>query len=169
MELKASGNTFARFEKHHLPCTFQLTRPLSSVTQCISLNNTFASLIRSSERLQLVTEPSLALTVFRLVPPSPSVSPADSGIDLSAISSPTNNSRYDTNTLNELNQTYMARLTTRSDIMLTQTTLNGMYCIRLAVGAARTKEDDVRRAWEIVEEEADMVLKEWSMDKSGAF
>ncbi|PPQ98397.1 hypothetical protein CVT24_004076 [Panaeolus cyanescens] len=139
------------------------------IRECITHNNTFASLIRASNRLQLVTEPSFALTVFRLVPPSrsvPAVSPADSGVDLSAISSSGITSEYDLEALNDLNKDYMSRLAARSDIMLTQTTLNGIYCIRFAVGAARTKDEHVRRAWEVVEEEAEKALEAWNATKA---
>lgn len=46
------------------------------------------------------------------------------------------------------------------EILLTQTEIRGAFCLRLAVGAARTEERDIRRAWEILNEAGEQVLKE---------
>jgi aromatic-L-amino-acid decarboxylase len=35
-------------------------------------------------------------------------------------------------------------------MFLSHTKLNGRYVLRLAIGNARTTEDDVRRAWEVL-------------------
>jgi aromatic-L-amino-acid decarboxylase len=37
----------------------------------------------------------------------------------------------------------------------THTTLDGRYVLRLAIGNARTTEDDVRRAWDVLNREAE--------------
>jgi aromatic-L-amino-acid decarboxylase len=60
--------------------------------------------------LELVTPPSFSLSVFRI---APSAVPGISADEL-----------------NELNERYYQRLNERKDIMLTQTKLDGVHCIR---------------------------------------
>ncbi|KAJ7188572.1 pyridoxal phosphate-dependent transferase [Mycena filopes] len=98
----------------------------------IKLNDIFNTLLAKSEVLELVTPPSLALTVFRLTHM---------------------NENGDTD-LNALNASFFARLARRPDLAITQTVLNGVFCVRFAVGAARTTEAHVRIAFAVIEEEA---------------
>ncbi len=63
--------------------------------------------------------------------------------------------------MNELNQAFYSHLSSRNDILLTQTVLNGVFCIRLAIGAERTRIDDIHRAYEILVEEAGKIVEEW--------
>ena len=93
-----------------------------------------------------MTEPSFALTVFRLTPALPA--------SLSATEQLTQ--------LNALNRTYYAKLNARPDIYLTQTQLNGTFCIRFAIGAARTTLAHIDRAWAILQEEAEGAQAEWT-------
>ena len=44
--------------------------------------------------------------------------------------------------------------TPRGEVFLSHTRLNGRYVLRLAVGNARTTEDDVRLAWDVLRREA---------------
>lgn len=101
----------------------------------------FASLIYGSTAFALVTPPSFALSVFRLEPPFAKSLPLER--------------------LNELNKMFYGRISARSDIALTQTDLNGIFCIRMAVGTERTSEDHIRRAYNILCQEAKIVLEEW--------
>jgi aromatic-L-amino-acid decarboxylase len=48
----------------------------------------------------------------------------------------------------------LERVNARGDVFLSHTKLDGRYVLRLAVGNARTTEDDVCRAWEVLREEA---------------
>jgi len=108
----------------------------------IELNNLFVALVQNSLIFSLVTQPSLTLTVFRLIPPE---------ADTSALES-----------VNDLNRLFYGRISARDDIMLTQTTLNGIFCIRLAVGATRTTEAHVRTAYDVICKEAKIALEIWA-------
>ena len=55
---------------------------------------------------------------------------------------------------NEENEALLDRVNATGEIFLSHTRLNGRYVLRLAVGSARTTEDDVRRAWEVLRREA---------------
>ena len=110
------------------------------------MNNLFATLIKNANNFSLVTEPSLALSVFRLVPQSD----ADDQPALSLES------------LNDLNRLFYGRISARNDIMMTQTNLNGIFCIRFVTGATRTTEDHVRAAYDILCEEAETTLAMWT-------
>ena len=48
----------------------------------------------------------------------------------------------------EENEELLARVNSRGKIFISHTKLNGRYVLRLAVGNARTTEDDVRLAWD---------------------
>ncbi|KAJ3529049.1 hypothetical protein NM688_g7910 [Phlebia brevispora] len=115
------------------------------IRDAIELNKHFASLVTESPTFSLVTEPSFALSVFRLQPPAAaSIKPDELE-----------------QRLNELNQAFYRRVTARPDILLTQTKLNGTFCIRFAIGAVRTKKEHVDRAWALIQEEAAVAVKEW--------
>lgn len=63
--------------------------------------------------------------------------------------------------LNNLNRLFYGRISARDDIMLTQTVLNGVYCIRLAVGAARTNETHIKQACDLLHKEAELAIEAW--------
>jgi aromatic-L-amino-acid decarboxylase len=109
------------------------------------LNYEFADLVSASEYLSLVTPPSLALTVFRLEP------------KLTALKQST----LSPESLNNLNRLFYGRISVRDDILLTQTILNGIFCVRLAVGAARTDSDHIQKAYDLLNKEAKMAVEIW--------
>src|SRR5947208_17046983 len=53
----------------------------------------------------------------------------------------------------EENEALLERVNATGEVFLSGTRLNGRFVLRLAVGNARTTEDDVRRAWEVRSEE----------------
>ena len=95
--------------------------------------------METSPSFALVTKPSFALTVFRVV---------TRGLGADA--------------LNDLNRAFYARVSARGEIFLTQTQLNGVFCVRLAVGAERTRREHIDRAWALICEEAEGAVKEWA-------
>jgi len=52
------------------------------------------------------------------------------------------------------NERILERVNDSGEIFITHTKLDGRYVLRLAIGNARTTETDVRRAWEVLNEEA---------------
>jgi aromatic-L-amino-acid/L-tryptophan decarboxylase len=54
----------------------------------------------------------------------------------------------------EKNETILERANATGEILLSHTRLGDRYVLRLAVGNLRTTEDDVRRAWEVLQEVA---------------
>jgi aromatic-L-amino-acid decarboxylase len=50
----------------------------------------------------------------------------------------------------EENEAILERANRSGEIFLSHTRLDGRYVLRLAIGNARTTEDDVRRAWEVL-------------------
>jgi aromatic-L-amino-acid decarboxylase len=50
------------------------------------------------------------------------------------------------------NEQLESRINASGEIFITHTKLEGRYVLRLAIGNARTTEDDVRRAWEVLNE-----------------
>lgn len=101
-------------------------------------------LVKASPGFELVTEPSLALLVFRLNP------------SVEHLTDPE---------LNLLNQQLHTRLNARYDVFLTQTILHGIereiFCIRFAMGGVNTTMEDVKTTWEVVRLEGEQVLRDW--------
>ena len=54
----------------------------------------------------------------------------------------------------EENEALMNRVNQSGEIFLSHTKLNGRYVLRLTIGNARTTEDDVRLAWDVLRREA---------------
>jgi aromatic-L-amino-acid/L-tryptophan decarboxylase len=52
------------------------------------------------------------------------------------------------------NERILARVNASGEIFITHTKLDGRYVLRLAIGNARTTEEHVRRAWEVLNKEA---------------
>src|SRR2546421_8767811 len=50
----------------------------------------------------------------------------------------------------EENEALLERVNATGEVFLSGTRLSGRFVLRLAVGNARTTEDDVRRAWEVL-------------------
>jgi aromatic-L-amino-acid decarboxylase len=86
----------------------------------IRLARVFAELVGASPDWELVAPQRLSLVVFRK------------------------------NVSDEENEAIVERANASGEIFLSHTKLDGRYCIRLAIGNARTTEDDVRRAWEVL-------------------
>jgi aromatic-L-amino-acid/L-tryptophan decarboxylase len=55
----------------------------------------------------------------------------------------------------EANEALVERVNAAGEIFINHTKLDGRYVIRLAIGNARTTEDDVRRAWDVLNREAE--------------
>ena len=86
----------------------------------IRLARVFAQLVEGSDEWELVAPQRLSLVVFRK------------------------------NASDEENEAIVERANRSGEIFLSHTKLDGRYCIRLAIGNARTTEADVRRAWEVL-------------------
>ena len=52
------------------------------------------------------------------------------------------------------NAALLEHVNARGEVFLSHTKLDGRYVLRLAVGNLRTTEEDVRRAWDVLREEA---------------
>ena len=52
------------------------------------------------------------------------------------------------------NEELLSRVNASGEVFLSHTRLNGRYVLRLAVGSARTTEDDVRLAWDVLRRES---------------
>lgn len=111
--------------------------------QGLELSKKFNFLLQADPQFEVVAPPSLALTVFRLLPPS------DSGVDRSNLEA-----------VNQLNKIYQHKLYD-ADLFLTQADVNGMFTIRLAIGSTRTEEEHIQRAFEIMVREVGSAVEEW--------
>jgi aromatic-L-amino-acid decarboxylase len=54
----------------------------------------------------------------------------------------------------EQNEELLARVNRSGEVFISHTRLNGRYVLRLAIGSARTTEDDLQRAWNAFKRES---------------
>ena len=94
------------------------------VREHIRLAELFAGWVEESDEWELVAPQRFSLVVFRR------------------------------NGTDEENEQLEERVNASGEIFITHTKLGGRYVLRLAIGNARTTEDDVRRAWEVLNREA---------------
>ena len=59
----------------------------------------------------------------------------------------------------EENATLLERVNASGEVFLSHTKLDGRFVLRLAIGNARTTEDDVRLAWDVLRRESELVFK----------
>jgi len=130
------------------------------IKRCINMNTSFQNRLSETQLLELVTTPSLSLSVFR-IPPSALTTSTTSSSSSQLQPDVDKSPKPKLETMNDLNQSFYSRLSSRNDILLTQTVLNGVFCIRLAIGAERTRSHDIDRAYEILVEEAERTVEEW--------
>jgi aromatic-L-amino-acid/L-tryptophan decarboxylase len=95
------------------------------VREHIRLAELFAGWVEESEEWELVAPQRFSLVVFRR------------------------------NGSDEENERILERVNASGEIFIVHTKLDGRYVLRLAIGNARTTEDDVRRAWEALNREAE--------------
>lgn len=94
------------------------------VREHIRLAQLFAGWVEESDDWELVAPQRFSLVVFRR------------------------------NGTDEENERLETRVNASGEIFITHTKLDGRFVLRLAVGNARTTEDDVRRAWDVLNKEA---------------
>jgi len=63
-------------------------------------------------------------------------------------------------TLNRFNEMLLEQLNASGEVYLSHTNLAGRYALRLAIGNLRTTERHVARAWELIQEVSDALVKE---------
>jgi aromatic-L-amino-acid/L-tryptophan decarboxylase len=95
------------------------------VREHIRLADLFAGWVEESEEWELVAPQRFSLVVFRR------------------------------NASDEENERILERVNASGEIFINHTKLDGRYVLRLAIGNARTTEDDVRRAWDVLNREAE--------------
>ncbi|KIJ40178.1 hypothetical protein M422DRAFT_210014 [Sphaerobolus stellatus SS14] len=137
------GRRFRSLKVWFVLRSFGLNGFREHIRKGIALSKKFNALVESSPQFEIVTPPSITLTVFRLLPST------DSGVDKS-----------DTEAVNQLNQMYQRRLHA-ADLFLTQTDVNKMFSIRLVIGSTRTEEEHIQRAFEIMVREIGPTIEEW--------
>ncbi|KAH8928509.1 hypothetical protein BT69DRAFT_1237026 [Atractiella rhizophila] len=101
------------------------------------LASRFESYIRSSSSFSLLVPRRWGLVVFRLT-----------------------DANANEEELNALNKKFYATIEQDRDIMISSTIINGVYCIRLAVGGITTREEHVDKAWELIQLYAERALRD---------
>jgi aromatic-L-amino-acid decarboxylase len=105
------------------------------VREHVRLAAMFAKWLEQDSRFEIMAPVQLSLVCFRLNP---------GGVDEEQ--------------LNKLNQLFLARINTATDVFMTHTTLKGKYTLRLAIGSRTTTEMHVERAWKIIIQAADEIV-----------
>jgi aromatic-L-amino-acid decarboxylase len=111
----------------------------------IRLTNLLADWIRKDNRFELSTEPSMGVICFRFVgdaAPSPRAATAARGRAGSI------------DPVDQLNSEIVERINASGRAYLTQTKLRGRTVMRIGLGNVLTKEEHLRKGWELIQETA---------------
>jgi aromatic-L-amino-acid decarboxylase len=107
----------------------------------IRLTKLLADWIRKDNRFELSAEPSMGVICFRFV----------GGIDDAGPGSPTPATK---DRLDQLNSEIVERINASGRAYLTQTKLRGRTVMRIGLGNVLTKEEHLRKGWELIQETA---------------
>jgi aromatic-L-amino-acid decarboxylase len=107
----------------------------------IRLTKLLADWIRKDNRFELSAEPSMGVICFRFV----------AGIDDAGPGSPTPATK---DRLDQLNSEMVERINASGRAYLTQTKLRGRTVMRIGLGNVLTKEEHLRKGWELIQQTA---------------
>jgi aromatic-L-amino-acid decarboxylase len=107
----------------------------SIVREHIRLAEMFKEWVGEHPRFELMAPVHLSLVCFRL------------------------NDGRDEEVLNSLNKDFIEKINQTGKLLLTQTTLKGKFVLRMAIGARMTQESHVQKAWQVIRDTADSILK----------
>lgn len=130
------GRRFRALKLWFVIRTYGVQRLQAMIREHIRLGALLARWVQEDPEFELMAPCPLALVVFRYV-----------GREGGKTGRPDGE-------IDALNERLLAALHATGRIMLTQTRLKGKYAIRLALGHLTTTEDDVRKAWELIKQEA---------------
>lgn len=103
----------------------------------IELASQFKSWVEDHEYLELMAPVHFSLVCFRV-----------------------NNGQVE-DILNEMNKELLFRINQEGKVFLTQTTLNGKYVLRMAIGQRTTGEDHIQLAWKIITEKTKEIIEKF--------
>ncbi|RAL06721.1 putative aromatic-L-amino-acid decarboxylase, partial [Aspergillus homomorphus CBS 101889] len=122
------------------------------IRKSIGIGEVFADLIRSRpDMFEMITKPAFALTVFRIKSPKAATPAAVTGDD-AAVLQPDEAS-------NELTKEVYELINSRGEIFITSTVIAGVYVIRVVSANPAAEEKYIRRAFEILVQTTEEVLK----------
>jgi aromatic-L-amino-acid decarboxylase len=124
----ALGRRFRALKLWFVLRWFGATGLQARLAEHIRLAQLFRGWVETSPDFELLAPTPFSVVVFRHHPP---------GVD-------------DEAELDRLNAALLERVNASGEVFLSHTRAKGRYAIRLAVGNIRTREEHVRRAWEIV-------------------
>ena len=98
------------------------------VRRHVNLARLFADWIENDERFEILAPVKLSLVCFRYTAPN-----------------------MNEKQLNDINKQLLKEINSSGDVYLTHTILNGKYCLRLSVGQRNTRENHVKKVWDIIQ------------------
>ena len=105
------------------------------VRQHVQFAHTMAGWIKADGRFEIMAPVALSLICFRLNP-----------------------GNLNEEQLSNLNRKLLDQINKKGDVFLTHTMLKGRYTIRVAIGSRTTREKHVLQAWEIIRQEASVLM-----------
>jgi aromatic-L-amino-acid decarboxylase len=111
------------------------------LSECVRLAKLLADWIKIDNRFELSAPVSMGVICFRFV----------AGIDDAGPGSPTPATK---DRLDQLNSEMVERINASGRAYLTQTKLRGRTVMRIGLGNVLTKEEHLRKGWELIQETA---------------
>mmetsp|Transcript_2039 Transcript_2039/g.13171 ORF Transcript_2039/g.13171 Transcript_2039/m.13171 type:complete len:510 (-) Transcript_2039:2125-3654(-) len=133
------GRRFRSLKLWFVMRSFGLSGLRTHIRKHVALAELFESYVRADERFEIAAETRFGLVCFRLC--------AD-GAEIT----------------NHLNKQLLEALNSSGEMFLTHTVLDGLWVLRVAIGATKTEEKHIKKSWQLISETAGKVLEERCSD-----
>ena len=146
------GRRFRALKIWFVMRSYGLTGMKDYIRKSIGLGNTFASLVRGrADLFEIITTPAFGLTVFRIKSPKSGTTMVEAANGV-LVAQPDE-------AANELTKEVYELVNSRGEIFITSTVVCGVYAIRVVSTNPAAEEKYVKRAFEILVETAEEVIK----------
>ncbi|GKE04690.1 tyrosine decarboxylase 1-like protein [Tanacetum coccineum] len=112
----------------------------------VKMAKDFEAFLCTNSKFEIVVPTNFAMVCFRVSPSA-----------LSAVANKTSDEK-----VNQLNKQLLESLNGTGRVFMTHTVIEGVYVIRVAIGATRTEDKHVSMLWDMVQEHANSLLAKYA-------
>jgi aromatic-L-amino-acid decarboxylase len=126
------------------------TEVVSRLKEQIRLLNLLAEWISNDQRFELSAQPSMGVVCFRFI---------GDAVSSSRAGTPARGDAASIDRMDAINSDIVERINASGRAYLTQTKLRGRTAMRIGLGNVLTREEHLRKGWEIIQETAELLAR----------